>query len=558
MLELEAAAGAGAEAPRLRRLRRLTRVSRALTQATSLDEVLSLAVAEAALLLDGSRAALLLYDDQGHLQVRATHAIPEDLVGRRDAAPEASLEELLTAVLGEAFERSAVAVPLIVGGKVNGALAVIRGDGQIPEDEEEWLLSALADQTIMALEKERLDAIQDRAEHQALIARVGHRLLAQHDVQGLFAEVSASVCATLGVDLVGIFGPLPEGGFRLLGGAGWSASKPTPEIMEPGRSSWETRALDSKNPVSFGALGATDTDERRRSEAFLCEPGVTSGLVVAIEPARRHGVLGVYTRVPRTFTREERDALASLAALLSSALEREAAETQSRLAGEMRDDLLAIVSHDLRNPLFAIVAAASLLEEVDPRDDAEALARCVEMIDRNARHMTSMIKDLLDFEGLRGGGLSVQMAEHQVGPVLLEIVEMIQPQAREKSLQLTCHGPAGATAWFDRDRTLQVLSNLVGNAVKFTPDGGMITVGADLLESEVRLFVRDTGPGIPLDHLPHVFERYWQAKRSDRRGIGLGLPIAKGLVEAQEGKLWVETEPGRGTTFFFTLPTLST
>jgi signal transduction histidine kinase len=541
-----------AEAPRFRRLRKLTQVSRALTHATSLDQVLSLTVAEAALLLDGSRAALLLYDAEGHLQVRATHAISEELIVRNDEAPEGSLEQLLTAVLGEAFEQNAVAVPLIVSGKVSGALAVIRGDSHIPEDEEEWLLSALADQAMVALEKERLDEIQGRAEQQALIARVGHRLLEQHDVQGLFAEISASVCSTLGVDLVGIFGLEPQGTFELLGGVGWSTPKPPPSVMGRGRTSWETHAFGSKNPVAFGA---TDTDHRESSEAFLREPKVTSGLVVAIEPQEKYGVIGVYTRAPREFSREESDMLASLAALLSSALEREAAEAQLRITAEMRDDLLAIVSHDLRNPLFAIISAASLLADVEVRGDAESLARCVDVIDRNGHRMASMIKDLLDFESLRGAGLSVRVAEHEVGPVLGEILEMIQPQAKEKALQLTSHIPAGATAWFDRERTLQVLSNLVGNAVKFTSEGGTITLGADLLSSEVRLFVRDTGPGIPPDHLPHVFERYWQAKRADRRGIGLGLPIAKGLVEAQGGKLWVESELGRGTTFFFTLPT---
>jgi GAF domain-containing protein len=149
LLEFEAAAGS--EAPRMRRLRKLTQVSRALTNATSLDQVLSLTVAEAAELLDGSRAALLLYDQAGHLQVRATHAITEELAAREEEGPEATLERLLASVLGEAFEENAVAVPLIVSGKVTGALAVIRGNGRIPEEEEEWLLSALADQTMVAL-----------------------------------------------------------------------------------------------------------------------------------------------------------------------------------------------------------------------------------------------------------------------------------------------------------------------------------------------------------------------------------------------------------------------
>ncbi len=548
----EREAHASADAPRLARLRRLTQVSRTLTYATSLDQVLSLAVAEAALLLGGPRAALLLYDDRGRLQVRATHAIPAALVTHDDDAPEASLEQVLAAVLGEAFERSAVAVPLIVGGRVSGALAVIRGDARIPEDEEEWLLSALADQTIVAIEKERLDEIQGRAEQQAIIARVAHRLASQHDVEGLFAEISASLGEALGSDLVGIFAPQAGGAFELRGGVGWPAPAPAPAVRVPGRTSWETRACGSKNPVAFGA---TDPGDRDLSEASRREPRVASGLVVAIQPPERYGVIGVYTRAARQFSREESDVLAALAAVLSSALEREAAERQSRIASEMRDDLLAIVSHDLRNPLSAILSAANLLEEINPREDAETVAHCVGVIDRNGRRMASMIDDLLDFESLRGAGLSVHVAEHDVTPVLGEIVEMIRSQASKKSQALTSHGPAGARAWFDRDRTLQVLSNLLGNAVKFTPQGGTITVGADLLAGEVRLFVRDTGPGIPPDQIPHVFERYWQARRSDRRGIGLGLPIAKGLVEAQGGRLWVESDLGRGTTFFFTLPT---
>ncbi|MEP7125273.1 MAG: GAF domain-containing protein, partial [Byssovorax sp.] len=353
MLDLEVTTAA--EASRMRRLRKLTHVSRMLTHATSLDQVLSLTVTEAALLLEGSRAALLLYDPSGCLQVRATHAVTGAVLRSELETPDTSLEQILRAVLGEGFESNAVAVPLIVSGKVTGALAVIRGESAISEEEEEWLLSALADQTMVAIEKERLDEIQGRAEQQALIARVGHRLLQRHDVQGLFDEISSSVSATLGIDLVGIFGRQPEGTFALLGGVGWSTPHPAPTTMEHGRTSWESHAFGSNNPVAFGA---TDADDRASSEAFLRDPRVTSGLVVAIEPPSKYGVLGVYSRTPREFSHEERDVLASLATLLSSALEREAAETQLRAAAEMRDDLLAIVSHDLRGPLFAIISAA--------------------------------------------------------------------------------------------------------------------------------------------------------------------------------------------------------
>ncbi len=537
-----------AEAPRLRRVRKLTQVSRALTSATSLHQVLSLTVAEAALLLDGTSAALLLYDDDGHLQVRATHAVADSILS--NAAPDASLEELLSAVLGDAFAGGSVVVPLIVSGKVTGALAVIRGDRHIPEDEEEWLLSALADQTMVALEKERLESIRGRTEHRALVARVGYRLLGQHDIASLFEEVSAAICSTLGVELVGIFGRSDDGPFELLGGAGWPMMPPT----VAGSTSWEAGALGDKNPIAFGPA---DVAARARSEGFRRDARVASGLVVAIQPAQKNRVIAVYTHVARDFSDEERDLLALLSALLGAALEREAAEVERRRAAEMRDDLLAIVSHDLRNPLFAITTAASLLSDATATDDAATLAHWVAVIGRNANRMSTMIKDLLDFEALRGAGLSVDVGEHELGPVLGEIVDMLLPQAKAKAVHLTAQPLVDVKGWFDRDRTLQVLSNLVGNAVKFTAEDGTITLGANVVDGELCVFVRDTGAGIPADHLAHVFERYWQAQRVDRRGIGLGLPIAKGLVEAQGGRLWVESVPGRGTTFFFTVRTVA-
>ena len=106
----------------------------------------------------------------------------------------------------------------------------------------------------------------------------------------------------------------------------------------------------------------------------------------------------------------------------------------------------------------------------------------------------------------------------------------------------------------DRDRLLQVFSNLLGNALKFTPAGGEIRVGARVEDEQVLFYVRDTGPGIPTELLAHIFDRFWQANRTDRRGAGLGLSIARGIVEAHGGRLQVESEPGRGSTFSFTVP----
>jgi signal transduction histidine kinase len=109
--------------------------------------------------------------------------------------------------------------------------------------------------------------------------------------------------------------------------------------------------------------------------------------------------------------------------------------------------------------------------------------------------------------------------------------------------------------WADRDRLLQVFDNLIGNAVKFTAPGGCITVGAGLRDGDALFWVSDTGPGIAMEDQPHVFDRFWQVRRTRRTGAGLGLAIVKGIVEAHGGRVWVESTPGRGSTFFFTIPT---
>ena len=142
--------------------------------------------------------------------------------------------------------------------------------------------------------------------------------------------------------------------------------------------------------------------------------------------------------------------------------------------------------------------------------------------------------------------------------LVAEAVDMLRSLATSSSIDLvleeTCDDLPHVCA--DVHRVQQVLSNLIGNAVKFTPRGGRIVVRCSRAPREVRFEVRDTGPGIPAEYLPHVFGQFWQASRSDRRGIGLGLAIAKGIVEAHGGKIWVESEPGEGSSFFFTLPSV--
>jgi signal transduction histidine kinase len=177
------------------------------------------------------------------------------------------------------------------------------------------------------------------------------------------------------------------------------------------------------------------------------------------------------------------------------------------------------------------------------------------VIQRAANRANRLISDLLDVARIQAGGLAVEPASVEVRSLMQEAVDSATPLATANQLTLQRVAEDDVTTVFsDRDRVLQVFANLIGNAIKFTPKGGEITLRAELAGGDVRFAVCDTGPGIPPEHLPHVFDRYWQAKSTAKLGTGLGLSIAKGIVEAHGGKIFVESEPGRGASFIFTLP----
>lgn len=219
-----------------------------------------------------------------------------------------------------------------------------------------------------------------------------------------------------------------------------------------------------------------------------------------------------------------------------------------------RDELLGIVSHDLRNPLTAIVTSAAMLQRRLPTDLPER--QFVEAIDRATTVMTRLIRDLLDVTKLEGQQhLALNRHPVDVGPVIQEAIDAARGPAVAKGVTLAADLPATRSVVIaDRDRLLQILGNLLGNAVKFTPAGGRVTVRARAVTDGVEIAVSDTGPGITPGHLPHVFDRFWQAKQAHRAGAGLGLAISKGLVEAHGGRIGVVSTPGQGATFYFTLP----
>ena len=243
-------------------------------------------------------------------------------------------------------------------------------------------------------------------------------------------------------------------------------------------------------------------------------------------------------------------------ALERTAASERVARAEAEAAVATREELLAIVSHDLRNPLSAIITGASLILERATLcgSEGDRVHKLTQTILRSADWMNRLIADLLDLAQIQAGILTVEQKPQDVEALIRDSVEMLRPLAVTKDLKLEGMTSAGLRVRCDPERVLQVFSNLVGNAIKFTPAGGSIFIEAQGSGSEARFSVRDTGQGISEAELPRIFDRFWQAQGKVRTGIGMGLSIAKGLVEAHGGCLWVESTLGVGTTFLFTIP----
>jgi PAS domain S-box-containing protein len=307
---------------------------------------------------------------------------------------------------------------------------------------------------------------------------------------------------------------------------------------------WQELGLDPKyTPQFYGMLRLALTTGRLVEDARAV--WTAGGLVhheYAFAPMRGHR--GEIEGVAVT----ARDVTARMAA---DAERRAALETAQR-AVRQRDDVLAVVSHDLRNILNVFRLTASSLEGELP-EDAGTAGDFVAVLQRQADSMSRLVDDLLDVARIDAGSLRIVRSGCDVSALAQDALLAVQPLAEQKGITLEAHLPEPSVpVHCDRRRILQVFANLMGNAVKFTGQGG-VRLEVSVEGREVCFSISDTGAGISAEHLPHLFERYWQAREGERSGAGLGLYIARGIVEAHGGRIWADSTRGKGTRISFTL-----
>lgn len=412
-------------------------------------------------------------------------------------------------------------------------------------------------------------------ERQKLLATAGWVLAASLDVESTMATI-----AELPVPLLGEWSLLelllPDGTIRRAAGTHADALRhddvanlvsrapmalsEEPLALSAGRIAHETEAQRIADVSGWLAANFPEAATRVRVESL----GASAVLLVPLRAGGRAiGALHlVRTKPGARHAPEEVQVADQFAGLAALALENARLYQEARLAVRERDEMLAIVSHDLRNPVNAIVmlTGAVLSRNVDASvaDDevpASLIGRGeVEAVRSAARQADDLIQDLQDVSRISAGRLRVDRRRMPSAELLKDVADMFAPVMQNGGVRLTREFADTPTLLADRQRLMQVLSNLLGNAARFTPRDGEVVLSSHVDEGRLRIAVRDTGPGIAPEDVPRLFERYWQAPRLQRAGSGLGLYIARGIVEAHGGTISVDSEPGKGSRFVVELP----
>jgi len=449
-----------------------------------------------------------------------------------------------------------------------GTLYLSRNPGRDPfSDRDQRVVELFAAQAGVIVEEARLH-------HQLKLERERLRLLANMSeatraslAYGPTLEIIAHIAVPALADVCIVHELADDGTIRAVAVAAADASREAlvretalkyPPRIEGAHPA--AQALSTGRPVLIPVVSPSLLEEMAQNPEHLEALRMFgAGSMMSIPMSARGHFLGTLTFLGAKAGRFDVDAL-----LLAEEIGRRAALSidnarlylEAQRAVTAREDLLAIVSHDLRNPLSSISIAAGMLDRAaDLPNGAKVVSQAAGAVRRSAERMGRLISDLLLAAKAEGGGLVLEAGPERIDTILTEVSEAFLPLAEERHVSLQiCSPSTNLGVLCDRQRVLQVFSNLIGNAIKFTPAGGEIAIDVKADADQVRFAVSDSGPGIPQADLAHIFDRYWQRRETARRGTGLGLFIAKALVEGHHGRIWCESQIGKGSTFYFTLP----
>ncbi|MGC4119753.1 MAG: PAS domain S-box protein [Myxococcales bacterium] len=331
---------------------------------------------------------------------------------------------------------------------------------------------------------------------------------------------------------------------------GWSALpvlRQRPRLTAPVFQTGQPQLISEITEDYVRAVASEEDDDR----GWVAQQGARSLLAVPLMALGEvRGAMVLFAAAPGRYTAASLPFVLEVARRMGGALESSLLLRRAQRALQARSEVLSVVAHDLRNPLSVIQTSTRLLKGKFPEATPSVTA-----IERSVDQMAKLIDDLLDAARLEEGRLPLERRPVDMAGLVGEVQDLVLPLAEQEGLELVQEVPSGLpTVLGDPARLKQVLANLVGNAVKFTAAGGRVCVRAEAHPDEVVVCVSDTGKGMSSEELEHVFDRYWRASGSSRTGFGLGVPIARGLVEAHGGRMWVESEVGQGSRFSFAIP----
>ena len=509
----------------VRQLHYLLEITRALASSLDLKEVLQLILESAAEILHGQIGLLALRNRRGHLQVVATYGLPPTLLPRfkplLEDIPYQRTEQgwhlsrhdilarlRLVAETTGLNLRQVIALPLTIEDEFLGVLYIFRTSEMPFTAEEEYLLHTFADHAAIAVRNARLyTALQ--------LERNRLRAIIENSADGIMILDADCRVEVINKALSRMTGWPPE----------------------------EARGKPGNAVLHLENATAPDPCEVMSHSGPLREQLYREGDILL--PGRPRITVGVtYTPVF-----DEDGELQYIIVNVNDI-------TRFREAEEMKSTFISVISHELKTPVALIKGYAATLRREDVQWDEETIREGLAIIEEEADRLTQLIDNLLDASRIQAGGLKLEFEEVHLPDLIRRVAEGFQLQTAAHTIVVDISDDL-PPVWADRERVRQILANLLSNAIKYSPAGGIIRVGAWKDNNHVTVYVADQGIGIPEEEQARLFERFYRVDSTLRRktkGAGLGLYLAKALVEAHGGRIWVHSKPGEGSTFFFTLP----